>query len=146
MTTIDDFTWLVGHWQGTVDNDGTQDPVELAFSTPGAGAMCGFFRWLHDGAVMVYEFIELVPNANGALEMRLKHFKTGLIGWEEKDVYITFELISVEDQTARFSMQYGDGERHLIYHRVDEQTLTTEMSDQADMADKMVFSYSNSKP
>ena len=34
--------------------------------------------------------------------MRLKHFHASLVGWEEKDGWITFPLVETSEKEARF--------------------------------------------
>lgn len=136
-TSIDEFGWLVGHWQGHVEDD----PVELAWSSPGGGAICGFFRWVHAGKVSVYEFIELGPDRTGAISMRLKHFTAGLIAWEDKDAFITFKLTGATEREATFLMENTDGFRQLTYRRPDDDTLIAEMITDPAGENKMVFAY-----
>ena len=51
---------------------------------------------------MFYEFL-LLREKEGSLELRLKHFNPDIVGWEEKDVFVTFKLVAIEPQAAYFS-------------------------------------------
>ena len=51
------------------------------------------------------QFSELVSIAekDGSLELRLKHFKSDLTGWENKDEIVRFPLVGVSSRSARFA-------------------------------------------
>lgn len=81
-----DYSWLQGSWVG----DGFGGTSEEIWSAPSKdGKMMGVYRHHNnDGSLNFYEF--LVMDQNG---MYVKHFTPGLKGWEEKEDYITFEMI-----------------------------------------------------
>jgi hypothetical protein len=83
------FSWLTGTWRG----EGFGGILEEVWSIPDEqGTIMGMFRHIGDSSsVSFYEFWVL-----DSLGMKLKHYSPELIGWEEKDDYVTFEKVSFE--------------------------------------------------
>lgn len=82
---INDYQWLAGSWIG----DGFGGVSEEHWSEPVGGTMMGMYRHHKDGKIVFYEFLLLDENG-----IRLKHFNPDITGWEEKNDYLTFEMIS----------------------------------------------------
>jgi len=77
--------------------------------------MMGVYRSVEKDAVKFYE-INAIVEANGSLEMRLKHFHSDLTGWEEKDTVRVFPLIKIAPGEI-----YFDG---MTYKRTAKDSLT----------------------
>ena len=99
---IHDYAWLSGTWLG----DGFGGTSEETWGQPASdGTMMGMYRhFKSDGTMSFCEF--WILNEKG---IRLKHFNPDLVGWEEKEDYITFEMVAFSPE--RIEM---DG---LIYER-----------------------------
>lgn len=84
---INDYAWLSGRWTG----DGFGGTSEEIWSPPSAdGTMMGVYRHHNaDGSLNFYEFMVLDKTG-----LRLKHFTPELVGWETKENYVTFEMIT----------------------------------------------------
>ncbi len=82
---IEDFSWLVGTWTG----DGFGGQSEETWSTPVDDTMMGMFRHYKDGEIVFYEFLLLDETG-----LKLKHFNPDITSWEEKDDFVSFEMIS----------------------------------------------------
>ncbi len=82
---IEDFNWLVGTWTG----DGFGGQSEETWSTPVDGTMMGMYRHYKDGKIVFYEFLLLDETG-----LKLKHFNPDITSWEEKDDFVSFEMIS----------------------------------------------------
>ena len=95
--TIDRLAWLEGHWAG----EGLGGTVEEILAPAQDGQMPGMFRYAKDGKIGFYEFY-VFTEEEGSLALKLKHFSRALKGWEEKDDYITFRLVRLEDRAAYF--------------------------------------------
>lgn len=95
---VADLAWLAGRWTG----EGLGGRVEEAWSEPDAGSMVGYFRLVKDGKPVFYEIMTLFE-AEGSVEMRLKHVNPDMTGWEEKNGYITFKLVKHDETGAYFS-------------------------------------------
>jgi hypothetical protein len=96
--TIGDIAWLAGHWVGKGLGGSAEDMISPAAD----GQMMGMFRHLKgDGAINFYEFY-LFAEKDGSLTQRLKHFSPALEGWEEKDGFVEFPLVKLEENAAYF--------------------------------------------
>jgi hypothetical protein len=95
---VADLTWLTGRWIG----EGLGGQAEETWSEPAGNAMVGYFRLVRDGKPVFYELMTLLE-AEGSVELRLKHVNPDMTGWEEKNDYVTFELVKRDGTTAHFS-------------------------------------------
>lgn len=95
---VDDFRWLAGRWEG----EGLGGTVEEVWSLPHGGAMVGYFRLAKGGKPAFYEIMTLLE-AEGSVEMRLKHVNPDMTGWEEKNAYVTFRLVKHDATGAYFN-------------------------------------------
>ncbi len=95
--SIDDLKWIAGHWEG----EAMGGKFEETWNPPKGGTMVGMFKFIKDGHVNFYEFLTIVPK-DETLVLRLKHFSSELVGWEEKDKSIEFPLTSISEKEARF--------------------------------------------
>ena len=127
---INNFAWLAGHWQG--DGFGGQS-VEI-WSPPSAGTMMGMYQHSQQGKVIFYEFFIIKEEADG-FKLKLKHFTSELIGWEEKDKYVTFPLLSLSPTRIEF-----DG---LIMEKIDNDKIqvTVQIQQKNGEIKKEVFHY-----
>lgn len=96
--TIDDAAWLAGRWVGT----GFGGQMEETWTPPVGGQMVGHFRYWREGQPQFYEFM-MLDVAEGGVRMRVKHFNPDMVGWEEKDGWITFEPVSVGPEALLFN-------------------------------------------
>lgn len=113
--TLADVAWLEGKWSGT----GLGGHAEDLWSSPAAGAMPGIFRLVKDGKVVFYEIMTMVE-AEGSLELRLKHFHPDLKGWEEKDRVLIFPLSKREPGKFFFE--------GIVFERTGDHQLTVTVS------------------
>ena len=88
------YSWLQGRWTG----NGFGGFSEEVWSPPGPdGKMMGVYRHFKaDSSLNFYEF--LVLDEEG---MHLKHFKPDLEGWEEKEDFVSFKMISYDKSTIK---------------------------------------------
>ena len=63
--------------------------------------MIGMYREMREGKTAFYEFLSIEQEASGPV-MRMKHFKGNLIGVEEKDESVIFDLQSLTGGVALF--------------------------------------------
>ncbi len=89
VTSIEDAAWLAGRWLG----EGFGGQMEEAWAPPVGGQMVGHFRYWRDGAPQFYEFM-MMDVVEGGVRMRVKHFNPDMVGWEDKDGWVTFAPIS----------------------------------------------------
>ena len=95
--SLQDFAFLAGVWKGT----GLGGEVEETWTEPLAGSMVGTFKLVRDGESSFYELM-VIAEREDTVDLRLKHFNADMTGWEEKDDYLTFSLVGVSKNEARF--------------------------------------------
>ena len=95
--SIEDFSFMRGYWVG----DGFGGISEEVWTPPIAGKMNGLYKHIKDGQTTFMEFMD-ISSVNDTIRLRLKHFTSEMIGWEEKDGFVTFTLESVEPNKATF--------------------------------------------
>ena len=83
----------------------------------------GMFRHFKaDGSVNFYEFY-VIAEHEGSLTQRLKHFSLPLSSWEEKDEFVEFPLVAIEENAVYFdglSYVLGDDGGLTVGVRIDE--------------------------
>ena len=108
--TIDRVAWLAGTWRGI----GLGGEVEEVWSEPSGGSMAFMFKLLQTGSPSMYEFGFIVEEGD-SLVLKLKHFHTSLVGWEDREKPVSFPLVKLTDDAM-----YFDG---LTYRREGENQL-----------------------
>ena len=95
--SLSDLHWLVGAWKG----EAFGGKFEEVWAAPSAGSMMGMFKLIHNDTPSVFEF-ELIVAEDDSLIVKLKHFNAKLVGWEEKDKYVSFPLVRITPDAAFF--------------------------------------------
>ena len=95
--TVEDIEWLAGFWKG----EAFGGQVEEMWSPGSVGTMVGTFKLMHDGAPTMYE-IELIVEEAGSLVFKVKHFNADFSAWEDKEEFIGFPLVKLEENAAYF--------------------------------------------
>ena len=96
--TLEDAAWLAGSWTGTAFGK----KFEEHWNPPSAGSMVGLFKLFDDdGGVAFYEILLLTVD-EGTLSLKVKHFSKDFVAWEEKDDFINFQLVALEDNALHF--------------------------------------------
>ena len=96
--SIQDMAWLSGHWRGK----GFGGIVEEAWTPPLGKSMMGMFRFLRDGQLSFMEIVMLKEEA-GSLVLKVKHFTSEFVAWEDKEGSIDFPLVRLEPRKAYFN-------------------------------------------
>ena len=116
---IEAISWLQGRWVG----EGLNGDAEDVISPAADGQMMGMFRHLKaDGSINFYEFYVFAEH-EGSLTQRLKHFSLPLSSWEEKDEFVEFPLVKLEERAAYFdglSYVLGEDGNLTVMVRIDE--------------------------
>lgn len=112
--SIDDFAWIAGHWTGNA----LGGAFEETWNPPLGGTMMGMFKLTQKGEVAFHEILTIMK-VDGKFVLRLKHFDASLVGWEAKDAWEQFPLVSVSETKAvfdglRFEKQGKDGLRIIV--------------------------------
>ena len=96
-SSLNDFAWLAGHWQG----EAFGGICEEVWSPASAGTMIGTYKQINGGEVRFYEIMKIAVDSSGPV-LTLKHFNADLTGWEEKDDVVTFPLVAAGDGMIEF--------------------------------------------
>ena len=95
--TIEDAGWLAGSWTGTAFGQ----RFEEVWNPPSAGTMVGCFKLFGDDGVEFYELL-LLSVEDGSLSLKVKHFNADFSAWEEKEDFVYFRLVKMEDDALHF--------------------------------------------
>lgn len=95
--TLDDASWLVGSWTGRAFGQ----QFEEVWNPPSADSMIGLFKLYGEDGVSFYELLELRVE-EGSLSLKVKHFNADFTAWEDKQDYIRFRLVKVEENALHF--------------------------------------------
>lgn len=96
--TLDQMEWLTGYWKGT----GLGGDCDEIWMPPTDNTMVGIFRFSKEGIVQFTEYM-IIEQLGESLSIKLKHFNRDLSPWEEKDKWVEFKLVKIEDQSAYFN-------------------------------------------
>ncbi len=113
--TLEDISWLAGHWQG----EGFGGVCEEIWNKSFGPSMVGTFALIVNDEIKFYEIMIITLDSTGPV-LKLKHFNTDLIGWEEKDKVITFPFVRASDNRIEF-----DG---LVYEKTSSEELRITVS------------------
>jgi len=105
--SLEDLSWMVGSWSG----EAFGDRFEEVWNPPSAGSMVGMFKLLSDDQVAFYELMLIVAE-EGSLSLKVKHFHGDFTAWEDKEDYVTFRLVKIEEEAVYFS--------GLTFHRISD--------------------------
>lgn len=96
---IEQLSWLAGHWKGV----GFGGEVVENISPAAGGQMMGaFYHLKEDGTLNFYEFFTFAE-VDDTIVLRIKHFTPDLVGWEEKEDFVEFPLVAIEDRAVHFN-------------------------------------------
>ena len=101
--SLADIQFIAGHWETT--KNGQQ--IEAFWTEPASANMAGVIRMMNDEAPTLYEIFAIEMNDNG-LEIRVKHFKPGLIGLEEKEKFDYYTFMESSNNHALFQKEGED--------------------------------------
>lgn len=106
---LSELAWLTELWTG----DGLGGTCDEIWMPQMDNAMQGIFRYSKDGKVVFTEYM-IIEQLDSNISLKLKHFNKDLSPWEEKDKWITFQLIKIEETTAYFNgLTYSRKEEEL---------------------------------
>lgn len=111
--SLSDVSFIEGHWKATT----ADRSVEAVWSAPAGDNIVGFVRMMKDGKATLYEMFAFEQTEQG-LVARVKHFKPGLIGLEDKDKSDQYHFLEAGKDRAVFEKQ-GEDLRVLYEKRSD---------------------------
>ena len=108
--TLDDVARLAGSWTGTAF--GKQ--FEAVWNPPSGDSMVGLFKLLDGDQVSFYEILLIIEEGD-SLALRVKHFSSEFVAWEDKPDFVSFPLVRVDEDAVHFS--------GLSFYRQDAETM-----------------------
>lgn len=114
--TLNDINFLDGRWLGTYNGG----PIEAAWTAPAGGSIVGYIRMTKDDKPSLYELFAFEQGEKGPIA-RVKHFKPGMIAWEEKEVSDQYFFIEASKGQALF--EKDDKTVRIIYERRSKKQL-----------------------
>lgn len=112
---LSDISFIEGRWKAATDNNS----VEGVWLAPDGDNVVGFMRMMKDGKATMYEILAYEQSEQG-LVSRVKHFKPGFLGQEEKDKSDQYNFVEAGKDRAIFEKQ-GEKLRILYERRSDSQ-------------------------
>ncbi|MEO7655127.1 MAG: DUF6265 family protein [Sphingomicrobium sp.] len=94
---VTDLAWLAGEWTG----EGFDSVLHETYSTPIGGQMPGHFYAAKNGKADFYEFV-MIAEVGSSIEYRVRHFNPDMSAWEDKDRFVKFPLVAVEQDSWYF--------------------------------------------
>ncbi|MDF9797127.1 hypothetical protein OKW21_002390 [Catalinimonas alkaloidigena] len=100
---LTDIEFIAGHWQ--TNKDGST--IEAFWTEAEGDNMVGVVRMIKEDKATLYEMFAIEMTDSG-LEVKVKHFKPGLIGLEAKDNYDHYTFLESSKGRAVFEKQGND--------------------------------------
>jgi hypothetical protein len=96
--TLDDLHWLAGSWTGSIFGQ----QFEEVWNAPSAGSMMGMFK-VFDGDEMNFYELQLITDDGDGLALLVKHFSPAFESWEEKEDFVRFSFVGLEENAIHFA-------------------------------------------
>jgi hypothetical protein len=137
--SVSDLAFMAGTWQ--VKHE--WGDMEEYWGAPMGTSMVSSFRCVKDGKPVFYEFV-VIEQEGEIPVMKLRHFNSGSIGWEEKNTPLSYPLVSLKDNKAVFEAK--DQSVRLIYAVVsDKLDVVLEEKNKKGEWEKIVFNFLRKK-
>lgn len=119
--------------------------MEEYWSAPNGDNMVCSYRCIKDGKVIFYEFI-VIEQTDNVPVMKLRHFKPGNIGWEDKDKPYEYPLIAMSKNKAVFKAR--DSSLVMTYERTGTKSLQITLTEKnkAGEWETTLFNYTTVQP
>ena len=117
--SLADVAFIAGHWKGDLGGSLSEE----IWSAPSGDNMMGMWRLVGGGQVKLFEFLNIVQEAEGPV-FRLRHFDRQGVGREEKDKPLVLKLVSSKPREAAFEGGEGAGTVRLTYRRTSDEALS----------------------
>jgi hypothetical protein len=131
-TTLADFAWLAGRWQGVWGPRIAQQVWMPAKS----GTMVGTFQLAENGETLVIELYTLVEKPDG-IEFYFRHFTPALVPWEKSDPTI-LKLASADSKTIVFENPVNGQPKRAVIRRIDADTYVSRSEIVPDKGDMQI--------
>jgi Domain of unknown function (DUF6265) len=115
-TTLADFAWLAGRWQGSWGPRVAQQ----VWTAPKGGVMMGTFQLAENDKTLVLELFTVVEEPGG-IKFHLRHFTPSLVAWEKSGPAV-LNLASADLKSVVFENPLDGQPKRTIITRVDADT------------------------
>lgn len=120
-STLEPLAWVKGRWIGELP----WGKIEEIWSPESEGVMMGMFRMSNRGKPSLYEFMTLELKGEG-VRLKIRHFNGLLVAREEKDKFVDFDLVGLDDKSATFFVDEGVAKVTLVYRRTGADSMAVE--------------------
>ena len=117
---LEELAWIAGDWVGGDE----ETLIQEQWTTAAGGSMMGMFRLVQGDKVVFYEFMSIENSVDGPI-LRIKHFNPGLIGWEEKDESVVFDLTKYASYREVFETEKDGDLEQLVFERDGDELVIT---------------------
>ena len=117
---LKELAWIAGDWVGGDE----ETLIQEQWTEPAGESMMGMFRLVQGDKVVFYEFMSIELGIDGPV-LRIKHFNPGLVGWEEKDESVVFDLTEFGPNRAVFETEKDGDPEHLAFERNGDELVIT---------------------
>ncbi len=100
---LSDVAFIEGHWRATAN----ERSIEGVWLAPEGDNILGFMRMMAGNKASLYELLAYEQTEQG-LVSRVKHFKPGMLGQEEKDKSDQYNFVEVTNGKVVFQKQGED--------------------------------------
>jgi len=118
-TTLSDFGWLAGRWQGAWGPRVAQQ----IWTAPQAGVMLGTFQLTEGDKTLVLELFTLVEETDG-IRLYIRHFTPALVAWEKTGPTM-LRLQSADAKSIVFVNTVDGQPKQSVITRVDPDTYSS---------------------
>jgi Domain of unknown function (DUF6265) len=118
-TTLADFAWLAGRWQGAWGPRVAQQ----IWTAPQAGVMLGTFQLTEGDKTLVLELFTMVEETDG-IKLYIRHFTPSLVAWE-KTGPTTLRLQTNDAKSIVFVNAVDGQPKQSVMTHVDPDTYTS---------------------
>jgi hypothetical protein len=116
--TLADAAWLAGSWKSA---PGERTSFEEHWTAPAAGGMVGMFRMYSGERPIIFEFLMLEQESEGAI-LRLQHYRPGMV--HADPVPIRMRMITAEPKKVVFENSEHDRPKRISYVLNDDGELS----------------------
>lgn len=119
-TSLADFEWLAGHWQGSWG----PRVAQVSWMPPKSGVMLGILQITEDDKTLVTEIYSIVQTPAG-IELHVRHFTPSLVTWEKSDA-IVLNLVAADGKSIAFENPVNGQPKSVVIRRIEGETYASQ--------------------
>jgi hypothetical protein len=114
--SLPELSWLTGIWVGSE----ADQYAEEHWSQSVSNQLIGMFRLMQSDETVFYEFMT-IGLEDHRTTLSIKHFNSDLVGWEDKDQAVKYDLVREEPTALVFFKRHAQEENWMVYRRTGNQ-------------------------